>query len=217
MVKIISFDLDGTLITKKYSDLVWLEGLPGLYSKEKNIPLDRAKQILFKKYDEVGDQRVEWYDISYWFKRFELKSSWKKLLEKYSYAVEPYSESGDVLDELSRDSDLILSSNAKKEFIDIELRETGFKKYFKKIFSSTSDFDCVKKTSSFYTKICDYIDVQPDEVVHVGDHKKFDYNMPKKVGIKSFFLDRKNKNDEAIDSFFVVKNLKEFLDRIKQK
>lgn len=217
MVKIVSFDLDGTLVTKKYADLVWLEGLPKLYAKEKNLPLDKAKKTLFEKYDKVGDQRVEWYDINYWFKRFELKNSWKKLLEKYSYAVKPYPESGMVLNKLSEEFDLILFSNAKKEFIDIELRETSFHKYFKKIFSSTSDFDGVKKTSIFYKKICDYMDIQPEEVSHVGDHKKFDYDTPKKIGIKAFYLDRKHKNDENIEDFFLVNDLEEFVDKIKQK
>ncbi|MFH1013827.1 MAG: hypothetical protein V1769_04900, partial [Thermoplasmatota archaeon] len=32
---------------------------------------------------------------------------------------------------------------------------------------------------------------QPQEIVHVGDHKEFDYLSPQKLGITAFYLDRK--------------------------
>jgi len=80
MIKIISFDLDGTLVKSTYADKVWLEGLPTLYSKEKNIPLQQAKERIYTLYKEVGEDKKEWYDIDWWFKKFDLKGSWQNLL-----------------------------------------------------------------------------------------------------------------------------------------
>jgi len=212
MIKVISFDLDSTLIKRTFADGVWLEGLPTIYAEEKKIDIEEAKRYLLKKYDEITDKRIEWYDISYWFTRFNLKHSWKKLLENYKHVIEPYPETEDVLKRIHKKYDLIIISNAKKEFIDIELEESGLKKYFTHIFSSTSDFHKVKKIAEFYIMICDKLKIKPNEMIHVGDHKEFDYLVPKKVGITSFYLDR----DQTSDGEFVVSNLEEFEKRIKK-
>lgn len=212
MIKIISFDLDSTLIKRTFADGVWLEGLPKIYAEEKKIDIKEAKQFLLSEYDRIGDNRIEWYDISYWFTRFNLKHSWKKLLENYKHVIEPYPETEDVLKRIYKKYDLIIISNAKKEFIDMELEESGLKKYFAHIFSSTSDFHKVKKIAEFYIIICDKLKIKPNEMIHVGDHKEFDYLVPKKVGIPSVYLDR----DQTSNGEFVVSNLKEFEKRIKK-
>jgi 5'-nucleotidase len=190
MKPVISFDLDGTLIQRTYADAVWLQGLPRLYAQEKNISFNEAKNILFHEYDAVGDNREEWYDIQYWFNRFNLTSSWKNLLDHYRHTVQSFPEVPGLIQRLSQIYDLIIISNAKKEFIDIELEQTKLSSYFTHIYSSTSDFHKVKKVPEFYEMICTKIGVKPSEMIHVGDHEEFDYNVPTKLGIQSFYLDR---------------------------
>jgi putative hydrolase of the HAD superfamily len=206
MIKVVSFDLDGTLVKSNYADLVWLEGLPEIYAAEKKISLEEAKNYLKKEYDKVGDDRREWYDLEYWFIRFNLKHSWRDLLEKYRYAIEPFPETRDVLRRLFKKFELIVISNAKREFIEIELEETELRKYFSFVFSSTSDFHKVKKVRDFYLKICDKIGVESNEMIHVGDHLEFDYRTPKSLGIESFYLNREG----TTHGEHVVHDLEEF-------
>jgi HAD superfamily hydrolase (TIGR01549 family) len=210
MIKVISFDLDSTLVKRTFADAVWLEGLPKIYSEEKNIDFNEAKKFLLSEYDRIGDNSIEWYDIGHWFERFNLKSSWRELLNKYSGVVEAYPETTDVLRRLNKNFSLIIISNAKREFIEIELKETNLKKYFTHVFSSTSDFHKIKKIAEFYLMICNRLKIKPSEMVHVGDHEEFDYNVPKKVGITSFYLDRNETNKGE----FIVSNLEEFEKRI---
>ena len=212
MIKLISFDMDKTLMKSTYADLVWLEGLPKIYALEKKIDLEKAKQFLLEKYDEIGEDRVEWYDIEYWFNRFNLKYNWRELLEKYRYAIETYSEVTNVLRRLYKKFDLIITSNARREFIEVELEETKLRKYFTHVFSSTSDFHKVKKVTEFYSMICDKMNIHPDEMIHIGDHEEFDYNIPRKLGITSFHLDREKTNEGD----FIVYDLKEFEKRINE-
>jgi len=195
-----------------YADLVWLEGLPKIYALEKKIDLEKAKQFLLEKYDETGEDRVEWYDIEYWFNRFNLKYNWRELLEKYRPVIETYSEVTNVLRRLYKKFDLIITSNARREFIEVELEETKLRKYFTHAFSSTSDFHKVKKVTEFYSMICDKMNIHPDEMIHIGDHEEFDYNIPRKLGITSFHLDREKTNEGA----FIVYDLKEFEKRINK-
>ena len=212
MIKFVSFDLDGTLMKSTYADLVWLEGLPKIYAQEKGINLGKAEQFLRKEYDEVGDSKEEWYDIEYWFNRFKLRSSWRELLEQYSYAIETFPEVQSVLKRLYEKFDLIVVSNAKREFIEIELEEAKLRKYFTFVFSSTSDFHKVKKVVDFYSMICNKIGVNPNEMIHIGDHKEFDYNIPRNLGIQSFYLDRR----KASKGEFIVYDLIEFEERINK-
>jgi putative hydrolase of the HAD superfamily len=206
MIKIISFDLDGTLVQNTFAESVWLEGVPRLYAKEKNIPIDEAKEFLFKEYNKVGMDRKEWYDIVWWFKRFQIKEDWRDLIYDFRTKIHVFPETKNVIDNLSRRYKLIIVSNAKREFIDIQLRQTSLQSYFHSIYSSLSDFDSVKKFPVVYSKICDILSVHVDEMVHIGDNKEFDFLSPQKIGIKSFYLNR----DGTETGEGVVHSLSEF-------
>jgi len=52
--------------------------------------------------------------------------------------------------------------------------------------------------------------VNPEEIVHIGDHPVFDYLNPRKIGINAFLLKRnEHKIGLKVNS---LKNLKEILD-----
>ena len=88
-IKIVSFDLEGTLTTLDFSLAVWYEGIPSLYSKRNKISFEQAQTFVKRQYQEVGDQRLEWYDIKYWFDHLKLYG-YQKLLNKYASKVSHY-------------------------------------------------------------------------------------------------------------------------------
>ncbi len=206
MIKIISFDFDGTIVKPTFADAFWLQGVPTLYAQQHHLDIEEAKKVLFEEYEKIGENRIEWYDPGYWFNRFKLQKDWKKMLFEYRTFVEVYPEAPLVLKRLSKNYMLIISSNAKKEFIDLQLTQAKLHQYFKKIFSSTSDFHTVKKVTDFYAMICNKLEISPQEMVHVGDHKEFDYNAPRKLGITSYYLKRK----ENITGKYIVSDLEQF-------
>jgi putative hydrolase of the HAD superfamily len=71
-IKVISFDLDGTLFDNRFVDSVWLEEIPRLYSVKKRVPIDDARKAVKGEYDKVGKERLEWYDLNYWIRKFDL-------------------------------------------------------------------------------------------------------------------------------------------------
>jgi len=207
---VISFDMNGTLTQNRFTELVWGEGVPRLYSVVKNIPLEEAKEYVFREYDRVGEERVEWYDIKYWFRSFGLGEDWRGLLEGLQHEARPFSDAVHVLEGLSQEYQLIVTSNASTEFIDIELGAAGLKGYFTHVFSSTSDFGEVKKTPDVYVKVCQILGIEPKEMVHIGDHLHFDFTAPRQLGVTAFLLDREGKEEGD----FVVHNLREFWQKI---
>ena len=104
--------------------------------------------------------------------------------------ISVYSDVNHTLERLKEKFLLVLTTNAGREFIDVEMEATCLRRYFDRIFSATSDFGEVKKTIRFYRRICQILQANPNEIVHVGDHYEFDYLVPQQLGIYAFYLDR---------------------------
>jgi len=190
MPTIISFDMDGTLVDAEFTDWVWGHGIPTLYAKKAGLSFEAAKDFVVKEYLKVGEGAMEWYDIKYWFQLFQLEESWEVLMERYTDKIKIYPDVHPLLERLRDRHRMVLTSNAGREFIGMEMEATSLGQYFDRIFSATSDFGEVKKTAAFYQRICQILEARPQEIVHVGDHYEFDYLVPRSLGIQAFYLDR---------------------------
>ncbi len=210
MPQIISFDMDGTLVDPEFTDWVWLHGIPRLYAEKENIAFEEAKHFVVGEYLKVGEGAIEWYDIKYWFQFFRLEGNWKDLMLRYVDKIRVYPDVDDILRWLTEKFPIILTSNAGREFIDIEMGATGLGRYFDRIFSATSDFGQVKKTAGFYQRISEALGVHPREIVHVGDHYEFDYLAPRSLGIHAFYLDRSGEKNGD----FVISDLRDLEKRL---
>jgi len=213
MPKYISFDMDGTLIDPVFTDFVWGQGIPALYAEKVGLPFEAAKALVEKEYQKVGEGAIEWYDIQYWFRFFQLKESWKALMKEFVDKIHVYPDVNHLLERLRNRFPLILTTNAGREFIEVEMEATGLGRYFERIFSATSDFALVKKTIGFYQRICQILGVTPHEIVHVGDHYEFDYLVPRRLGIVAFYLNRlgKEKGD------FIISDLRDLEEKLLDK
>jgi putative hydrolase of the HAD superfamily len=189
MISVISLDMDGTLVTTRFVDKVWMEGIPMLYAEKTGMDYLAAKSYVIGEYMKIGSDHMEWYDLLYWIDKFGLKVGKDELLQMYEDEIEFFPEVLEVLDQLSESYDLVVTSNAAREFLDFELE--GLSDYFREIFSATSDFREVKKSPLIYGTVCAHMGVKPFEVLHIGDHYNYDYESPLQAGLDALFLDRK--------------------------
>jgi putative hydrolase of the HAD superfamily len=190
-IRVVSFDLDGTITDSSFADSVWLDGIPRVYALEKRISLEDAKREVKSEYDKVGRGKLEWYSLDYWIKKFGLNISPSEVLKSYKHRIKIFPEVPRVLENLkSKKFRLIVISNAQREFVDLELEETHITHYFDRVFSSTSDFRLIKDAAGLYSGVCRICDIVPQEMAHVGDDRYFDFEVPKRLGILAFYLDR---------------------------
>src|SRR5512136_1061199 len=189
MIRFISLDMDGTLVNSRFVDKVWMEGLPLLYGEKHNMDLHKAKEYVIGEYMKIGSDRLEWYDLKYWIEKFHLDVTKDELLEAFEDEIEIYPEVEEALDLLAENYELVVTSNAAREFIEIEL--DGLSDYFRETFSATSDFREVKKSPILYGAVCAHLGARPFEVMHIGDHCSYDYESPLQAGLDALFLDRK--------------------------
>ncbi|NOR77834.1 MAG: HAD-IA family hydrolase [Methanophagales archaeon] len=212
-IKVFSFDVDGTLVSQEFADCVWLRGIPEAYAAKHALSFEHAFEFVKREYDNIGENRIEWYNIRFWLRKFNLKIPYEKLFEKYEAEVKIYTEVESVLKVLKEAGYvLVVNSNAATEFIDFQIQP--IRKYFTHVFSATSDFGELKKSNGHYAQVCEILDVKPQEVVHTGDHFVFDFLNPRRIGITAYYLDRSRDamHDENGNDEFVISDLNELLD-----
>ncbi len=188
MKKVVSFDLDGTLIDAKYGDMVWNHGIPEEYSKKYGISFDEARTAVMDQYRSVGDADLLWYEIDYWLKRFDLPVTADILLDRYEEFIKPLAGATEAIEYLKNRYILVIASNAARIFVEKELGYTGLTRHFSRIVSATTDCGIVKKEPEFYRRLCSFLDVSEREIIHVGDHRVFDFEVPSGLGIEAYHV-----------------------------
>ena len=206
-MKLISFDLDGTLTTPEFVDAVWRIGIPEQYAKQRAVSLEKAQEGIFHLYDTIADHDMNWYDLPFWIDYLKLSISAGQLLAQYQHMISLFTDVLPTLTFLNECCTLIIISNANRMFLDLEVSVTGIGRFFKKIFSATSDFGRVKREEEIYQKVCDIMGVSISDIIHVGDHREFDFNAPQRIGMQAYFLDRTGKEFGP----HVVHSLDEFI------
>ena len=188
-LKIISFDVDGTLVDLEYNDLIWFKEIPELVAKKKKISFEKSLKFVHEEYAKLGEHNLNWYDINYWISYFGIEISPDKIFEKYEPQVKIYPEVIPLLEELKKKYILIVITAMPREFLIPKMK--NLEKYFKFSFSALSDFKELKN-SEIYSKISKALKVPPKQILHIGDHWEFDYLAARKAGMNAIYLDRSN-------------------------
>jgi len=209
-LKVISFDVDGTLVGLEYNDLIWFKEIPELVAKKKKISFEKSSKYVCDEYAKLGEHNLNWYDINYWVTYFGLKVSPKKILKKYESQVKIFPEVIPLLEELKKNFILIVITAMPREFLIPKMKK--LEKYFKFSFSALSDFKELKN-SEIYSKISKTLNICPEKILHIGDHWEFDYLAAQKAGMNVIYLDRSNTQKGN----FVVNNLTEIKRVIRDK
>lgn len=176
MLKVVSFDVVGTLVDFNYEDYVWKEAIPQLYAKKQGISFEEAKTYIMKEYKRISNTDIRWYLPEYWFKHFNLGENPIEVFRSHIDKVRFYPEVSSVLRVISQRYDLIIISGTTNNIIEIMIEK--FRPYFKRIYSPVSDCQEVRKTPRFYEMICRFLEIEPCVMAHVGDDWYSDFVSP---------------------------------------
>ena len=214
-MKILSLDYADTIIPKSIIDYFWLDIIPEIYATKHRIDIDKAREIVLKSYDEIGPDRIEWYLVDYWLKKFEIVEYRDLLFKKVLNRLVLFDDVIPVLKILkSKGYTIVISSNTTIEFIELSfIKYSELKMLIDKVYSSISNFGIIKKSREFYLKILQDLCVSPENIIHIGDNYEQDYLVPSQLGIKCFLIDRFRK----LKNFGVrtIRSLSELLSYLK--
>jgi len=200
---LISFDLDGTLVDYTQFDMLfWYEEVPKLYAIKHKLSFEEAKKQVIAEYDRVGSSNINWYNPSFWFKHFSFLVSHKKIIGDMKKNIVLFNDVIPALSRLKKNNTLIILTHSSHEFNEFKLEAEGLKGMFSKIISTTSDLHVTKKSEKVYQMISDEFGISPKEIIHIGDDYEFDYQAPRRIGIRAFYLDRsgKKKGEDIVSS-----------------
>ncbi len=209
MLKVVSFDVGGTLIDLYYANYVWNVAIPQLYARKGGMSFEEARDYVLNEYDRIGSNDIRWYLPEYWFKHFSLDENPMDVFRSQIDKVKFYPEVPSVLENLSQRYDVIIASGSPRNVINIMIEK--FKHHFKHVFSSVSDRREVRKTPQFYEMIYRVLSIEPKTIVHVGDEWYSDFISARRIGIKSFYLDRTGGKSGKL----VIRDLRELEDRLR--
>ncbi len=187
-IEAVSFDMDGTLITKDFADHFWLKKIPELYSEKEGIGKEEAFSQIFKEYERIGKDDMRWYEPDYWFSELGLERDPREVIEEVRKDYELYGDAAKAINELKKDHRLVVTSNGHEMFLEAVLND--YREHFTAFYSAVSDFKSARKTREVYKMVCDDLGVEPKRVVHVGDSLENDYEPAIEAGLQAYLLDR---------------------------
>jgi len=191
--RVLSLDLDGTIVSRDYVDYFWLELVPRLYAERWGVPLEEARREVARQYDEVGPGDLRWYKPRYWFERFGLDAgALPRALEEAGRLVRAYDDALELMRRVRGRVEVVICTSASREFVDLVFRRVPeLEELVSRVFSSVSDFGLPGKPPQFYRRVLEELGVEPGEVVHAGDDEEADYRVPLSLGIRAYLVDRR--------------------------
>lgn len=209
MLKVLSFDLDGTLIRKGFDDIFWNQLIPELFAEINRISFEQAHKFILDAYEKVGPQDPRWYIPEYWFERFGIAANIQDVLKRVRYAEGIYDDVY-LLGDFSKNYKIVISTNNPRIILEHKLQVLkDIRQSISDTFSSVSDFNKIVKSKEFYSSICKKLNIRPEQMLHVGDEPNSDLAIPISAGVNALLIDREQKIDgkDVIHSLTELKQL----------
>jgi haloacid dehalogenase superfamily, subfamily IA, variant 3 with third motif having DD or ED/haloacid dehalogenase superfamily, subfamily IA, variant 1 with third motif having Dx(3-4)D or Dx(3-4)E len=224
----IFFDLDGTLLDHKSSELL---GVEAFYEEYKDY-FRVEKQIFYKFWCQISDknfnrylkgevtfdeQRIERIKELFGYSNIELTDEeamikFKKYLSNYEDNWKPYDDVISCLKYLSRQYRLGIISNGDLNQQSLKLEKMNINKYFSDIITA-GEIGISKPNIELFSIACSRVNKEPQECYYIGDDLHIDIIPCKDVGMHGIWLNRKQEklNINNIEMIYSLSNLIDIL------
>ncbi|WP_088040763.1 HAD family hydrolase [Bacillus sp. EAC] len=187
MIKVVLFDLDGTLLNRDASLLNFIEQQYVRFNSNLN---HIKKEKYISRFIELDSRGYVWKDkvFTQLINEYNLTDvTMNELLDDYisqfKHHCVPFDHLITMLKDLKNKSyHLGIISNGRGKFQLDNIKALGIDQFFDCILISETE-GVSKPNPEIFKKAIDYFDVLPEECVFIGDHPKNDYFGAKNVGM----------------------------------
>jgi HAD superfamily hydrolase (TIGR01509 family) len=159
-------DMDGTLLDRHFDDHFWLEHVPKTYARKNGIPLNEAKEFLYRLF-RSQENTLNWTDLDYWSERLDLDIPVLKQEVDHLIAVHPFVIEF-ALFLRQHNKSVYLVTNAHSKTLDLKMRKTRLGPYFDGTISA-HDLGLPKEDDAFWGKLHGKIPYDPERTLLAED------------------------------------------------
>lgn len=121
-------DMDGTLLDLHFDDHFWLEHVPGVFARRREIGISEAKEELFGLY-RSREGTLSWTDLDFWSEQLDLDIPALKRQVRHLIAVHPHVTA--FLDRLRQTGkEIWLVTDAHGKTLDLKMENTALEGKF---------------------------------------------------------------------------------------
>lgn len=140
-------DMDGTLLDLSFDNFFWREHLPKEYSRQRNIPIDKAKETL----EDLSTSLIgtlEWYCVDHWSEVLQIDIEAAKHNVKEQIKFRPHTlKFLKFLNQINKPCFLV--TNAHPKTMELKVATMKLHQHLDKIISS-HEFSLAKENEGFW-------------------------------------------------------------------
>ncbi len=173
-------DMDGTILDRHFDDHFWLEHVPKRYAAKHRLPLDEAKDLLYKRF-RSQENTLNWTDLDYWTEQLGLDIPLLKQEVDHLIAVHPFVV--EFLLFLKRhEKRIYLVTNAHGKTLALKLNKTRIGPYFTGIVSA-HELGIPKEDVAFWPALQKRIPYHPESTL-LGEDSETNLSTAATYGIR---------------------------------
>lgn len=208
MIKVVSFDIGGTLIKE--------EGDYGYSINDLALLVDKDKKLVKKCYKDIFQKEKGSFDEL--VNKFADAIDYKRNDKLDNFFLKKFNDSSSITDEARNAIELVHNLGYRIILFSNScclIKNTIPKEILKLIEHVYYSFDLgyTKSDKEAYKTIVDDLNVKPDEILHVGDIYSSDYLSPKENGFNALFYGETEENVDKITNLLDIVN---YLDKKNQ-
>ncbi len=164
-----------------------------------------AQNCKFMTEREIFILRIQMFYDKYGVKR-NAKSDAEDLIKK-AFLRKAFPEAKNVIEKLTENFQVFIGSNTDNDVLEAVMKNNGISVH--KVYTS-EDLKCYKPSKDFYYRILKENNLNPQDVLFVGDSLTDDVIGPKSVGMKTALVDRA-KRSSFTEQDYTLTDLTELL------
>lgn len=166
-INTVLLDMDGTLLDLRFDNYFWLEHVPQLIAKQRNMSLQQAKTYMDAAYHEVMGT-LNWYCMDYW--RNTLRLDILAAKQPFTDLIVMRPDTLALLNALKASGrKRILATNAHPDALALKLQHTALDQHLDGMVSS-HEFGASKEFQAFWQQLQQRLGFDPATTLFIDDN-----------------------------------------------
>ena len=191
----ILLDIDGVILDQDFDNKFWQDFVPNEYAIKNKLDIKKAK-LLFQKESDKTKGSIDWYDLHYWEKKFDLDLI--AIAKNYADEISLLPKSLETIKKLKKTKKIIYLTNCDPRLVRVKDEVCNFLQYADGWLSSI-EINSIKENIWYWRHAVQTFQLIPQRCLFVDDNYEI-VMQAKNAGISSLHAIQPTKsiNDKLV-------------------